>query len=153
MKEKKLKTIIEYINNNPHIFIQGKRMNKKQSIVDQRTYLIFILVSQFACSPNDISKIFKVHRSLYYNILNKITYFLKDQIFINHNSHLINCFPYSEKDIKKINKILKDKFNYKCSALYNIKNILKLKEEDIEKLKNNPDLISNIKKLIKMYNI
>lgn len=151
MKEEKLKDLVKYINDNPNIFIQGKRESKKQHIVDQRTYLMFILISKFRCSPNDIATTFNIHRSLYYNVLHKITYLLKDKIFIDNVRHLIQKFPYTDDDVETVYSILRNKKEviHRPSVLQSYEDVFKLSKKDIDKLKNNPKLISAIKQLIK----
>ena len=143
--------IIDYINKYPEIFIQGKRKSKEQHIVDQRTYIVFILISKFKCSPKDISTIFNVDRSLYYNILNKITYLLKDRIFIDHTRHLVEKFPYTDDNVETIYSILRNKrvITHGSSVLQSYEDVFKLSKKDIDKLKSNPGVVKVIKDLIK----
>lgn len=151
MKEERLEVLVKYINDRPDIFIQGQRVSKEQHIVDQRTYVIFILIAQHGYLPGDVEKLFKVHRSVYYNVINKIPYLLKDKVFLDNIWHLIKQFPYSDENVEKIYSLLRNKRSdvYRIRALHSYEDVFKLSKKDIDKLKSNPKLINAIKQLIK----
>lgn len=150
MKEEKLEVLVKYINDNSDIFIQGQRISREQHIVDQRTYMIFILISQYGFLPADIAKLFLVHRSVYYNVLNKIPYLLKDKIFLDNINHLLKQFSYSDENVEKIYSLLRNKRSdvYRKPTLPT-EDVFMLSKKDIEKLKSNPKLVNAIKQLIK----
>jgi hypothetical protein len=143
--------IIDYINKYPEIFIQGQRVSKEQHIVDQRTYVIFILISQHGYLPGDVAKLFNIHRSVYYNVINKIPYLLKDKVFLDNIHHLIKLFSYSEENVEKIYSLLRNKRSdvYRIRALHSYEDVFKLSKKDIDKLKDNPSVVKVIKDLIR----
>lgn len=156
--ENNLNDILHHIEDNEHIYIQGKRERKNQVYVDRRYYLIFILAIKYDYSESMLSNLFKLNRSTCYYALEKISYLLKDKVFLDSVEQLLTLFPYSDEDIHKLHIRLKNKREYikhedrVSYAVRQVKkeyNLFGLNKKSITKLKSKPNMIDIIKQLIK----
>jgi hypothetical protein len=150
--------IIDYIEDNASIFKKTHRGGKHPSYVDRRNYLVFILVTQHDYRPTDIAKIFEIHRTNFYTILKAVSNYWNDSLFWVHCEKEVELFPYYKKDTDKLEDLLnsrkvtvKDPTEPKVIVkVIKEKNVFRLSKKDIEKMKNNPKLVTILKRLIRI---